>query len=80
MNNTKHRIPSRYLSVDETLYPYRGHIGMKQYILSKPVKCGILYRRLCDAKLPYTYYTLTYAGRPEEISGKSHHVTSTPSS
>ena len=36
--------PSPYVSVDETLYPYRGRIGMKQYNPSKPAKYGLLYR------------------------------------
>ena len=35
--------PSPYISVDETLYPYHGRIGMKQYNPSKPgKKCWVL--------------------------------------
>ena len=30
-NNAKARYPNPYLAIDETLYPYRGHINFKQY-------------------------------------------------
>ena len=42
-NNGRCRNPSPYVSVDETLYPYRGRIGMKQYNPSKSKKYGLLY-------------------------------------
>ena len=42
-NNGKCHNPLPYVSVDETLYPYRGRIGMKQYNPSKPAKYGLLY-------------------------------------
>ena len=63
--NSKCRFPSPLLAVDETLYPYRGAIGFKQYNPSKPAKYGLLYRSLCDSSVSYTYYTLPYAGKPE---------------
>lgn len=78
-NNARYRSPSPYLAVDETLYPYRGHIGFRQYNPSKPAKYGLLYRSLCDSSVPYTYFTLPYAGKPEEINGEgsSFYVTGT---
>ena len=75
VNNAKLRVPSPYVSVDETLYPYRGKIGMKQYNPSKPAKYGLLYRSLCDAKVPYTYYTLPYADNPNVIGNNDYYVT-----
>ena len=66
-NNAKSRYPTPYLAVDETLYPYRGRIGFKQYNPSKPAKYGLLYRSLCDASVPYTYFTLPYVGKPEVL-------------
>ena len=51
-NNGRCYYPSPYVSVDETLYSYRGRIGMKQYNPSKLAKYGLLYRSLCDAKIP----------------------------
>ena len=71
------RIPSEFLSIDETLYPYRGKIQFRQYNPNKPAKYGLLYRSLSDAKLPYTYFTLPYAGKPEEITDDSFYVTGT---
>ena len=74
-NNGRCRNPLPYVSVDETLYPYRGRIGMKQYNPSKSAKYGLLYQSLCDAKVLYTYSTLPYAGKPEVIGGNDYYVT-----
>ena len=74
--NAKMRGPSTYLSVDETLYPYRGKIGIKQYNPAKPAKYGLLYRSLCDAEVPYTYYTLPYNGKPDRPDNE-YYVTGT---
>ena len=56
-NISKFHYPSSYLAVNKTLYPYRGRIGFKQYNPSKPAKYGLLYRSLCDATVPYTYFS-----------------------
>ena len=65
------RSPSPYLAIDETLYPYRGPIGIKKYNPSKPAKYGLLNHNLCDAVVPYTYYTLPYAGKPSKTNNKA---------
>ena len=81
--NASMRSPSPYLAINETLYPYRCSIGIKQYNLSKPAKYGLLYHSLCDAVVPYTYFTLPYAGKPSKtnyeaskyyISGKDEYT------
>ena len=41
VGNTKFRYPLPMLSVDETLYSYRGAIGFTQYNSNKPAKCGL---------------------------------------
>ena len=69
--NATLRTPSMHLSIDETLYPYRGRIGFKQYNPSKPAKYGLLYRSICDSEVQYCYFTLPYAGKPEKI-GDQH--------
>ena len=74
MSENNGRNPLPYASVDETLYLYRGRIGMKQYNPSKLEKCGLLYRSLYDAKVLYTYSTL-YAGKPEVIGANDYYVT-----
>ena len=56
--------PSTFVSVDKTLYPYRGKIGIKQYNPLKPAKYGLLYRNLCDAEVPCIYFMLPYNGKP----------------
>ena len=45
---------------------------MKQYNPSKPAKYG---DALCDAKVPYTYSTLPYAGKPEVTGANDYYVT-----
>ena len=70
-NNAKARYPSPYLAINETLYPYRGHINFKQYNLSKPTKYGMLYRSICDLLVQYANFTLPYAGKPEDLSNEA---------
>ena len=65
------RSPSPYLVINETLYPYRGSIDIKQYNPSKPDKQGLIYRSLCDAVVTYTYYTLPYVGKPSETNNEA---------
>ena len=74
-NNGRCRNPSPYVSVDQTLYPYHGRIGMKQSNPSKPAKYGLLHRSLCDVKITYRYSTLAYAGKPEVIGANDCYVT-----
>ena len=50
---------------------------MKQYNPNKPAKYGILYHTLSDARVPYTYYTLPYAGKPNTFTERSEYVTDT---
>ena len=70
-------IPSDLLSLDETLYPYRGRIGIKQYNPNKLAKYDLLYCSISDAERPYTYNTLPYAGKPNVITPQSEYVTGT---
>ena len=41
---------SEFLTIDETLVPFRGRCSFIQYIPSKPAKYGIKIFALCDAK------------------------------
>ena len=54
-----HCVPSAYLAIDETLYPCRGRVGIRQYNPNKPAKYGLLYYSLCDSLVQYTYFTLS---------------------
>ena len=71
VQNVKYRFPSPLLAIDETLYPYRGAIGFKQYNLNKPANYGLLYHSLCDSSTLYTYFTLPYPGKREEIAAEA---------
>ena len=73
----KLRILTEILSIDETLYSYREKIQIRQYNQNKPAKYGLHYRSISDAKLPYTYFTLLYAGKPKEITDESVYFTGT---
>ena len=66
IRNAKMRIPSIYLAVGETFYPYRGATGIRTYNPSKPARYGLLIISLSDAEVPYTYMSLTYAGKPSD--------------
>ena len=44
---------------------------------NKPAKYGILYRSTSNSLVPYTYYTLPYTGKPEEINDDSEYVMGT---
>ena len=70
------RIPSECLAIDETLYAYRGMVKLKQYNPNKPTKHGLLYQSISNSVVPYTYFTLPYAGKPE-MEGSEFYVTGT---
>ena len=63
------------------MYPYHGRTGFRQYNPSKPAKYGLLCHSLCDATVPYTYFSVPYAVKPEvlnkENSATSYNVTGT---
>ena len=59
------------MAADETLYPYRGHIGIKQSNRSKTAKYGLLYCSLCNSVVLYTNFTHPYAGKPSQINEES---------
>ena len=41
-------------------------INFKQYNPSKPGNYRLLYRSICDSEVQYTYFSLSYAGKPDE--------------
>ena len=46
-------------------------MSFKQYNQSKAAKYRLLYRSLCDSVVPYTYFTLSYAGKPSIVIEES---------
>ena len=79
VGNVKWRYPSPMLSVDETLYLYRGAICFKQQNPNKPAKCGLLSWSLCDSTTTYANYILPCAANPEVVEGDvgTNYVTGT---
>ena len=59
-------IPDEYLSLDETLYPMRVEIGIKQFNPNEPAKYGILFKSINACRYPYTFTAYAYAGRPRK--------------
>ena len=72
-NTSKLLLPSLYLSIDETLYPMRHQIALRQYNSSKPY--GLLLKSLNDASFPYTCKAFSDAGKPEKGEGP-HYIDS----
>ena len=46
---------------------------------NKPAKYGLLHQILCDSSIPYSYYSLPYAGKPEKLEGPTarYYITGT---
>lgn len=61
-NLSKPFIPYEYVTVDETLVPFRGRCSFKQYMPSKPAKYGLKFWCLCDAKTGYCIHMKPYLG------------------
>ena len=50
-------------SIDETMVAYRGRLGIRQYLPSKPVKYGIKNYALANSSNGYVRKWLIYTGR-----------------
>ncbi len=69
VNCRSHFVPDDFLAVDETLYPCRNKVSIKQYNKSKPAKYGILFKSLNAVRVPFTFTTSVYAGKPPAGEG-----------
>ena len=56
---------SESITINETLRKFLGRCPFKVYMPNKPGKYGILFRVLTDAKAPYVYKMIPYAGKAE---------------
>ena len=54
---------SPYLSVDETIIPFKGRLIIKQYMPNKPHRFGIEAFSVCDSKTDYVINWKIYAGK-----------------
>ncbi|CAI6371066.1 unnamed protein product [Macrosiphum euphorbiae] len=60
--------PDEHLAVDETMVPFRGRLGFRQYIPGKSHKYGVKLFKLCGTD-GYTYNVQIYAGK-SQVDGK----------
>ncbi|XP_036337528.1 piggyBac transposable element-derived protein 4-like [Rhagoletis pomonella] len=56
-------VPGAQITIDEQLFPYRGHTRFTQYIPSKPAKYGIKVWWMCDANSNYPLKGIIYVGK-----------------
>ena len=55
--------PSESITIDEQLYPYRGHTKFTQYMPSKPAKYGIKVWWICNKETKYPLQGIMYKGK-----------------
>ena len=55
------------LCIDETMVPFRGRVGFRQYVPGKRFKYGMKKFKLCTTK-GYTLNTKIYCGQEETDS------------
>lgn len=55
-------VPEEYVCIDETMLPFRGRLGIRQYNKQKRHKYGVKLFKLCSG-LGYTYNVRIYAGK-----------------
>ncbi|XP_051176350.1 piggyBac transposable element-derived protein 4-like [Leptopilina boulardi] len=63
--------PTENLTIDEQLYPFRGHTKFTQYIPSKQAKYGIKIWWICDAANSYPLNGIIYTGKTGDVSEKN---------
>lgn len=57
------------ISIDEAMVPFKGKLAMKVRMPDKPVKFGVKFFQLCDAKTGYCKNFSIYAGKDDREAG-----------
>ncbi|XP_068129533.1 piggyBac transposable element-derived protein 4-like [Hyperolius riggenbachi] len=60
-------IPSQQIAIDESLVPFHGRLGIKQYIPSKRSRYGVKLYKLCESGSGYTFSFKIYEGKDSLI-------------
>jgi len=60
-------LPHREISVDEAMVPFKGRLGIKQYMKDKPVKWGVKLWVAADAVSAYCLNFEVYVGKQETV-------------
>ena len=58
----KHWTPGTFVSLDESVIPWKGKSSIKQYMRSKPVRWGFKFFCICDAITGYFIEFMLYSG------------------
>ena len=64
-------IPHKQVSVDEAMIPFKGRLGIKQYMKDKPVRFGIKVWVLADVVTAYCHNFDVYVGKNAEVVKKN---------
>ncbi|KAK7473834.1 hypothetical protein BaRGS_00034941, partial [Batillaria attramentaria] len=64
--------PKEKIAVDESIMPWKGRLGFKQYIPSKPVKYGIKMYFACESGSGYISRLKIYSGKQGDHVEKDH--------
>ncbi|XP_068090030.1 piggyBac transposable element-derived protein 4-like [Hyperolius riggenbachi] len=60
-------IPNQKIAIDESLVPFHGRLGIKQYIPSKRSRYGVKLYKLCESGTGFTYTFRVYEGKDSVI-------------
>lgn len=63
-------VPTRQVSIDECMIPFKGRVKFKQYMPAKPTKWGIKIWALADSNTGYICYTDVYTGKTDRPQGQ----------
>ncbi len=60
---TKNAPFTKIYTIDETMVPYRGKLGIKQFMPNKPIKYGIKIYAIADSETAYVRKWHIYSGK-----------------
>lgn len=66
--------PGKYVVIDETMIPWRGRLGFRQYIKNKSHRYGVKLYKLCTPE-GYTYELEVYTGKKNQKKKLEHSKT-----
>ena len=61
-------MPEKDIAVDESLVPYKGKLGYKQFIPSKRARFGVKLYELCESSSGYIWNIIIYTGKDTPFS------------
>jgi hypothetical protein len=69
-NFKKTYVPNRFISIDESLMPFKGRLSWKQFIPSKRARFGIKFFNLCESDSGYIWNSIIYTGKNTKWNAK----------